>query len=74
MTRVLTPLAAGNFWYEYTFPKGVAVTEDRLEIDIPKAREVKLKTPTRQPEIQDTGDRRVLHLGGEGYSAGARQR
>jgi len=59
VTRVLTPLAAGNFWYEYTFPKGVVVNEDRLEIDIPKAREVKLKTPTRKPEIQDTGDRRV---------------
>src|SRR5271169_1371252 len=59
VTRVLTPLAAGNFWYEYTFPKGVAVKDDRLEIDIPKSREVKLKTPARKPEIQDTGDRRV---------------
>ncbi len=59
VTRVLTPLAAGNFWYEYTFPKGVAVNEDRLEIDIPKSREVKLKTPKRKPEIQDNGDRRV---------------
>src|SRR6267143_3585794 len=57
--RVLTPLAAGNFWYEYTFPKGVVVNEDRLEIDIPKAREVKLKTPTRKPDVQDTGDRRT---------------
>ena len=59
VTRVLTPLAAGNFWYEYTIPKGVAVNEDRLEIDIPKAREVKLKTPKRQPDIQDIGDRRT---------------
>jgi transglutaminase-like putative cysteine protease/Flp pilus assembly protein TadD len=59
VTRVLTPLAAGNFWYEYTFPKGVVVNEDRLELNIPKAREVKLKTPTRQPEIQETGERRV---------------
>ncbi|MFZ0796877.1 MAG: DUF3857 domain-containing protein [Terriglobales bacterium] len=59
VTRVLTPLAAGNFWYEYTFPKGVAVNEDRLEIDVPKARDLKLKTPTRKPEIQETGDRRV---------------
>ena len=57
--RVLTPLAAGNFWYEYTFPQGVVVNEDRLEIDVPKAREVKLKTPTRKPDVQDTGDRRV---------------
>src|SRR5882762_3686082 len=59
VTRVLTPLAAGNFWYEYTFPKGVAVNEGRLEIDIPKSREVKLKTPAQKPEIQETGDRRI---------------
>src|SRR5208282_2117238 len=59
VTRVLTPLAAGNFWYEHTFPKGVVVSEDRLEIDVPKAREVKLKTTTRKPEIQETGDRRI---------------
>src|SRR5271157_5994693 len=48
VTRVLTPLAAGNFWYEYTFPKGVVVNEDRLEIDVPKSRDVKLKAPTRK--------------------------
>jgi tetratricopeptide (TPR) repeat protein/transglutaminase-like putative cysteine protease len=59
VTRVLTPLATGNFWYEYTFPKGVVVKEDRLELDLPKSREVKLKTPTRKPEIQETGDRRI---------------
>src|SRR5271168_843244 len=59
VTRVLTPLAAGNFWYEYTFPKGAAVGEDRLEINVPKSREVKLKNPTHEPEIQETGDRRI---------------
>src|ERR1700723_4736351 len=59
VTRLITPLAAGNFWYQYTFPKGVAIGEDRLEIDIPKTREIKLKTPTRKPEIQDNGDRRT---------------
>jgi transglutaminase-like putative cysteine protease/tetratricopeptide (TPR) repeat protein len=59
VTRVLTSLATGNFWYEYTFPKDVVVNEARLELDIPKSREVKLKTPTRQPETHDTGDRRV---------------
>ena len=58
VTHIVTPLAAGNFWYEHTFPKGIVVNEDRLEIDIPKAREVKLKTK-RSPEIQDNGDRRV---------------
>jgi transglutaminase-like putative cysteine protease/tetratricopeptide (TPR) repeat protein len=59
VTRVTTPLAAGNFWYEATFPKGVVVKEDRLIVDIPKAREIKLKSPTHQPEIKDTADRRI---------------
>ncbi|MGB7641991.1 MAG: DUF3857 domain-containing protein, partial [Terriglobales bacterium] len=59
VTRTTTPLAAGNFWYEHTFPKTVVVNEDRLEIDVPKAREIKLKTPTHTPEIHDNGDRRV---------------
>ena len=59
VTRVTTPLAAGNFWYEATFPKGIVVKEDRLEVDVPKAREIKLKTPTHQPEIHDTADRRI---------------
>jgi transglutaminase-like putative cysteine protease/tetratricopeptide (TPR) repeat protein len=59
VTRVTTPLAAGNFWYEYTFPKGVVVNDERLELNVPKAREVKLKTPARQPEILDKDDRRT---------------
>jgi transglutaminase-like putative cysteine protease/Flp pilus assembly protein TadD len=59
VTRVTTPLASGNFWYEYTFPKGVAVNEDRLEINVPRSRELKLKSPNRKPEIQDAGDRRI---------------
>ena len=59
VTRVTTPLAGGNFWYQTTFPKGIFVNEDRLEIDVPKSREVKLKAPIHKPEIQDAGDRRV---------------
>ena len=59
VTRTTTALAAGNFWYEHTFPKGVVVGEDRLEINVPKSREIKLKTPKHTPEIQDNGDRRI---------------
>ena len=57
VTHILTPLAAGNFWYEHTFPKGVIVNEARLEVDVPKARELKLKSPKHSPEIHDNGDR-----------------
>ncbi|MGA9529622.1 MAG: DUF3857 domain-containing protein [Terriglobales bacterium] len=59
VTHIVTPLAGANFWYEHTFPKDAVVNEDRLEIDVPKAREIKLKTPKRSPEIQDSGDRRI---------------
>ncbi|MFY9562179.1 MAG: DUF3857 domain-containing protein [Terriglobales bacterium] len=59
VTRIVTPLAAGHFWYEHRFPKGVVVNEDRLEIDVPKSRDVMLKTPARQPDIQQSGDRRI---------------
>jgi transglutaminase-like putative cysteine protease/tetratricopeptide (TPR) repeat protein len=59
VTRVLHPLAAANFWYQYTFPKGLAVHEDRLVIDVPTTKEVKLKTPARQPQMEQTADRRV---------------
>src|ERR1700690_862817 len=59
VTRVVTPLAAGNFWYQYTFPKGLVVNEDRLVIDVPRSREVQLKAPARKPNIEEAGDRRV---------------
>jgi tetratricopeptide (TPR) repeat protein/transglutaminase-like putative cysteine protease len=59
VTRTVTPLAEGNFWYEHTFPKQVVVGEDRLEIDVPKSREVKLKAPKYPPQIEEKGDRRI---------------
>ena len=59
VTRVVTPLAAGNFWYQYTFPKGLVVNEDRLVIDVPRSREVQLKAPTHKPNIEEAGERRV---------------
>lgn len=58
-THITTPLAAGEFWYEYNFPKHIAVTEARLEIDVPKARELKLKSPSHEFTTADNGDRRT---------------
>ncbi|HEV7551037.1 MAG TPA: DUF3857 domain-containing protein, partial [Candidatus Angelobacter sp.] len=47
-TVVTTPLAAGEFWYEHRFPKNQAVARTRLDVDIPRSREVKLKSPKRK--------------------------
>ena len=59
ITRVTTPLAPHEFWYEHSFEKQVAVREGRLQIDIPKARAVKLKSPERKYDTQESGDRRI---------------
>ncbi len=53
------PLAPGEFWYEHTFPKQVAVQDQSLEIDLPKSRELKLKSPEHKYEMRETADRRV---------------
>src|SRR5205814_10416054 len=60
-TRITTALATGEFWYEYRFPKHTAVTQARLEIDVPKARELKLKSPNRKYTTDEAGDRRTYH-------------
>lgn len=59
IVHVIQSLVPGQFWYEYSFPKGVFVTEDRLEVDVPKSHQLKLKSPDRKYEAHETGDRRI---------------
>jgi tetratricopeptide (TPR) repeat protein len=58
-THMHTPLAPGEFWYEYSFPQHLAVTEARLEVDIPKARDLRVKSPDRKYTTTESGDRRT---------------
>src|SRR5579884_3411371 len=53
------PLAAGEFWYEYSFPRHYALKNGTLRIDIPKARTLKIKSPDHKFETQEQGDRRI---------------
>jgi len=59
ITHITTPLAPHEFWYEHTFPSQVVVHDDKLEIDIPKARVVKLKSPKHKYDTRETADRRI---------------
>ncbi|HEY6253922.1 MAG TPA: DUF3857 and transglutaminase domain-containing protein, partial [Candidatus Angelobacter sp.] len=52
-------LVPGEFWFEYSFPGNVQVNDSRLEIDVPKARVVRLKSPKRKYTTAENGDRRV---------------
>jgi tetratricopeptide (TPR) repeat protein/transglutaminase-like putative cysteine protease len=59
VTHVTTPLAPHQFWYEHSFLKRVAVHEEKLEINVPKSRDLKPKSPDRKWETSDSGDRRI---------------
>ncbi len=59
ITTKLKALAPGEFWYEYSFPDHAALTDGSLTINLPKSREVKLKSPDRKFETKDDGDRRI---------------
>ena len=53
------PLAPGEFWYEQSFIDYAAVLDGTLEINIPDARDIKLKSPEHKYETRKQGDRRI---------------
>jgi tetratricopeptide (TPR) repeat protein len=59
-TSLHTPQAPGQFWAEYDFNDTAIVLDEQLEIDVPAARVVTLKTrPGFEPSTRDSGGRRI---------------
>jgi tetratricopeptide (TPR) repeat protein/transglutaminase-like putative cysteine protease len=57
---IVNPLAPNQFWTSYNFAETGIVLDEDLEINVPKARHIKLKTkPGYDPKATDEGDRRV---------------
>ena len=54
-----TPLIPNHFWFEYDFEKSSIVLDEHVEVDIPKDREVRVKSPDSKPVVTERGDRRV---------------
>ena len=63
----IKPLAPGEFWYEFSFLKSLALLDGTLQINLPKDRVVKLKSPDRKYETRDEGDRRVYSWAVKNY-------
>ncbi len=60
VTTIHTPLAAGHFWLEYDFQNRGINLDEQLQVDVPAARAVTLKTADdRRPAIADANGRRV---------------
>ena len=57
-----TPLAPGQFWVEHRFFKTGIVLEEKLQINVPRDRQVKLKTEIGSDAIiSDDGNRRTYN-------------
>ena len=57
--RLHTPLIAGQFWYAYDFDKAEITLDEEVEVNVPKDREVKVKSPDLSPVIVESGNRRL---------------
>ena len=58
-THVTAALAPHEFWFEHSFTKDAAVREETLELDVPTARTLKLKSPDQKYETRQSGDRTI---------------
>ena len=62
VTVIHTALAAGQFWADYNFDHNNIVLDEELNIDVPAARQVKLKNKQgMDPAITEHDGRRVYH-------------
>ncbi len=60
VTVIHTALAPGQFWMQHDFHKTAIVLDEQLEIDLPAARSVKLKSkPGLEPKITEENGRRI---------------
>ena len=57
---ITNPLTPGQFWTSVNFSDKGIILDQQLEINVPKARQIKLKSkPGYEPKISDEGDRRI---------------
>ena len=58
-TRLVTPLAPNQFWYEHNFLDGTIVLDERLELNVPAGRTVNLQSPDFKFE-KSQADARII--------------
>src|ERR1700691_3857421 len=58
-SRIVKPEVPGQFWRDYSFIKTAIVKDERLELNLPRDKYVKVVSPDYKPEVKDDGARRV---------------
>jgi Flp pilus assembly protein TadD/transglutaminase-like putative cysteine protease len=59
VTRLVTPLAPIEFWFEHNFLEGAIVLDERLEVNLPAGRAVNLQSPGFPYEKENVGGRTI---------------
>ncbi|HVZ18707.1 MAG TPA: DUF3857 domain-containing protein, partial [Terriglobales bacterium] len=60
VTTTVTALAPSQFWLNYDFDHNIIILNEVLEVNVPKDRQIKLKTDDGyDPKITTEGDRRI---------------
>jgi tetratricopeptide (TPR) repeat protein len=59
VVQVHHPLVPGQFWTNYTFNKMVTVLDEELEVNLPKDRNVNVKSADVKPAIREDNGRRI---------------
>jgi len=60
-TRLVTPLAPGEFWFDHNFIKSSIALDDRLAIDVPKGRKIDLQSSPSTPYDTVSKDGRTIY-------------
>ena len=71
-TRIITPVAPGEFWFQHNFLRGADALDEQLEINVPQDRAVILKSPNSPYEKTSENGRTVYHWARTGQLAGQR--
>ena len=57
--RIVKPEVPGQFWWEYSFAKDAIAKDERLELNVPAEKYLKVVSPEFKPEIAQEGTRRI---------------
>ncbi|HUA00731.1 MAG TPA: DUF3857 domain-containing protein [Candidatus Aquilonibacter sp.] len=60
-TRLVTPLAPGEFWFDHNFIRNAIVLDERLEVSVPKGRKIDLRSSTETPYETAIKDGRTIY-------------
>jgi tetratricopeptide (TPR) repeat protein/transglutaminase-like putative cysteine protease len=61
VTRTITALAPGNFWFDYAFVKYAITLDERLDVSLPAGRVHKFTTAPNLQEVTDSDGAREIH-------------